>query len=43
MPHSGFTGKVNKVTIEVVPMKPADQAEADAVLRQLAHRKVMAD
>jgi arylsulfatase len=41
--RSRFTGKVNKVTIEVEPMKPGKNAEADVLHRQLAHRKFMAD
>jgi arylsulfatase len=40
---SRFTGKVNKVTIEVAPMKPAAKAEADVTQQQLAKRKALAD
>ena len=44
--RSRFTGTVNKVTIKVKPMKPmkpGKKAEVDNTLRQLAHRKAMAD
>jgi arylsulfatase len=40
---SRFTGKVNKVTIEVAPMKPAAKAEAGAAQQQLAKLKALAD
>ena len=43
---SRFTGKVNKVTIEVGPMPkmaPPKKAEVEAVHRNLAMRKVMSD
>lgn len=39
---SRFTGRVNKVTIEVAPMKPATKAEAGAPQQQLAKRKAQA-
>ena len=44
--RSRFTGTVNKVTIKVKPMKPmkpGKKAEVDNTIRQLAHRKAMAD
>lgn len=43
---SRFTGKINKVTIEVAPMqpmKPAAKAEAEAASRKLALQKAMAE
>ena len=41
-PHK-FTGKLGKVTVAVVPVKPAAKAAADGVQKDAALKKVLAD
>jgi arylsulfatase len=38
-----FTGKINKVTIDLKEMRGADKAEADKAHREAAHKKALSD
>ncbi len=38
-----FTGKINKVTVELKEMKPADKAAATAASAEAAHKKALSD
>jgi arylsulfatase len=40
---SKFTGKINKVTVEVQEMKKVDKAEEDKARQELAHKKALSD
>jgi arylsulfatase len=40
---SRFTGRIQKVTVEVKNVKPAEKAEADRARLKVAHRKAISD